>query len=164
MKHKRLIISPARCIGCKSCELACSFSHLKKPGKPGIPRIRAYTYTDDLSLVVVCLQCDDAACLKACPVEALYLNEATGAICWDSIKCVHCGMCALACPFGNITIDPENQDILKCDLCAGDPMCAKFCPTKALEYAVEPGPPPSPRDLKKLPPLPWEIQAKVEQK
>ena len=164
MNEKRMIINPARCSGCKTCELACSFSHLSRPGLPGISRIKAYTYSEDLSLVVVCLQCDEAACVKSCPSGALFLDEKTGAVAWEREKCVHCGMCAVACPFGNIGIDPANGEVLKCDLCGGDPICAKFCPTRALEFAREPGPPPSPLNLKRLPPLPWEIREKVKQK
>ena len=158
MSNKRLIITPGRCIGCKSCELACSFAHAKKPGTPAAPRIRAYTYTEDLSLVVVCLQCDDAACIKACPSKALTVNEKTGAVCYEQARCVQCGMCAIACPFGNITIEPETSAVIKCDLCDGDPVCAKFCPTKALEYATEPSPAPSKTDIRTVPPLPWVIE------
>ena len=34
----------------------------------------------------------------------------------------------------NITIDEDLDKIVKCDLCDGNPACARFCPTKALEY------------------------------
>ena len=162
--NKRLIVTPNRCIGCRSCELACSFRHAKKPGEPAISRIKTYTYSEDLSLVVVCQQCDDAACIRVCPTVALYMNAA-GVVEWDQDKCVHCQMCAMACPFGNISIDPVNLDVIKCDLCEGDPVCAKFCPSKALVFASEPVPAPSPEEARRaVPPLPWMIEQKVAQK
>ena len=165
MSNKRLIVTPGRCIGCRSCELACSFAHAKKPGEPALSRIKAYMYSDELSLVVVCLQCDDAACMKVCPSGALTRNERTGAVDWDDEKCIHCGMCQTACPFGNITIEPHTLDVLKCDLCKGDPVCAKFCPTKALEYAKEPSPELAPEEKKRaIPPLPWMIAAEISMK
>lgn len=165
MKDKRLIVTPARCIGCRTCELACSFSHAKKPGIPAISRIRTYIYSDDLSIPVLCQQCDDAACVKVCPVEALYLNEETGVVEIDMEKCIKCQMCATACPFGNISIEPVTLNVIKCDLCEGDPVCAKFCPTKALEFATEPSPAPSPDEIKRVvPPLPWMIAEKLSGK
>lgn len=165
MKSKRLIVTPGRCIGCRSCELACSFSHAKRPGEPAVSRIKTHIYSDDLSLVVVCLQCDDAACINACPVGALALNEKTGAVDYDTKRCIKCGMCEIACPFGNITIPPDTLEVIKCDLCQGDPVCAKFCPTKALEFAREPSPEPSLIDKKRaVPPLPWMIAAEVAKK
>jgi len=37
-----------------------------------------------------------------------------------------------ACQFGMIRIDPETKQAFKCDLCGGDPQCAKWCPTGAI--------------------------------
>ena len=52
----------------------------------------------------------------------------------DHEKCVRCMACVAACPFGCSLIDEPQGLVIKCDLCKGDPACAKFCPTKALEY------------------------------
>jgi Fe-S-cluster-containing hydrogenase component 2 len=41
----------------------------------------------------------------------------------------------IACPFGTIFFDPPSGVAAKCDLCAGDPACAKACPTGAIEAA-----------------------------
>jgi Fe-S-cluster-containing hydrogenase component 2 len=38
------------------------------------------------------------------------------------------------CPFGNINFDPARKKVMKCDLCDGDPQCAKFCFYKAVQY------------------------------
>ena len=162
MKSKQLFVTPSRCIGCRSCELSCSFSHAKQPGTPAISRVRTYMYAEDMSLVVLCQQCDEAACIKVCPTGALAMNLERGVVEVDMEKCIRCRMCSIACPFGNITIEPETMNILKCDLCGGDPVCAKFCPTKALEFDVKPSPTPSPEVLKRaIPPLPWEIERRL---
>ena len=158
---KRLFVHPDRCIGCKSCELACSFSHSVIPQKPVPPRIKTYTYTDEISVVVVCQQCDDAACVRTCPSGALALNNDTGVVEYRRDKCIKCGMCAVACPFGNIQIEPISREVIKCDLCEGDPVCAKYCPTSALEFAEEPGPPQYKPLYRPLLEVPWTLSAKV---
>ncbi len=52
----------------------------------------------------------------------------------DPERCVRCMGCVVACPFGKIYLDPGNDTIVKCDVCGGNPACAMFCPTKALEW------------------------------
>lgn len=138
MANKRLIVTPSRCIGCRSCELACAFVHAKTLSEPALPRVRTFTFTEDENLVVLCLQCEEAACMQVCPVGALSRNEATGAVEIDNDKCIRCLACTLACPFGNIYLDQQVNEIAKCDVCHGNPACALFCPTKALEYATAP--------------------------
>jgi Fe-S-cluster-containing hydrogenase component 2 len=34
-------------------------------------------------------------------------------------------------------IDTAARKVIKCDLCDGDPMCVKFCETKALQFLDE---------------------------
>jgi len=36
--------------------------------------------------------------------------------------------------FGAIYFHPEVPTPIKCDLCEGEPLCVKWCPTKALKY------------------------------
>ena len=106
--HKTLTITPSRCIACKTCELACSFRHAGDKGL-GISRIRAFMLGESRNQVITCFQCDDAACVKVCPVEALARNEATGAIEVNTDRCIGCGLCSIACPFGHMTHDAENR-------------------------------------------------------
>lgn len=151
---KRLFVTPDRCIGCKSCELACAFVHAPRPGATALTRIRVYTMTAERHMPVTCLQCQEAACVKVCPTGALVRNPATGAIEVATERCILCTMCTVACPFGNIHVDAAAHEgpagkhgtIVKCDLCEGDPACAKFCPTAALEWTAQPtkNPPPKP--------------------
>ena len=156
--NKRLIVTPARCNGCKSCELACAFYHSDEKNVPGVSRIKVYSYTEEVNSPVVCQQCDDAACVRVCPTQALALNETSGVVEFDKDKCIHCKMCAVACPFGNIVYDKRTDDVVKCDNCGGDPVCAKFCPTDALVFDTQPKDGPMKPIVKKLPPRPWSIK------
>ncbi len=130
----RFIVTPRLCTGCRTCELACSFTHAVN-GKPGLSRIYPIDGGfKDLYVPVTCLQCEDAACVKSCLVNAITRNEETGALELNAEKCVKCMACVAACPFGCALIDTKNNLVVKCDNCGGDPVCAHFCPTKALEY------------------------------
>jgi len=134
--QKILTITPSRCTACKTCELACSFKHAGKSG-PGISRIRAFLFSETAgeNLVVTCFQCDEAACVKVCPVEALSRRETTAAIEVNEDRCIGCGLCSIACPFGHIRHEDRTGIAVKCDLCRDDePACAVFCPTQTLEY------------------------------
>ena len=137
---KRLFVTPTLCIGCRTCELACSFAHTDRETlMPGKSRISVFAFTPEVHSPVVCLQCDTPACGNACPSGALTRNKETGAIDLLEDKCVMCHNCVAACPFGNLHLQPLSLVPVKCDLCKGDPMCAKFCPTKALQFGeVEP--------------------------
>ena len=130
----RLVVTPDLCTGCRTCEMACAFAH-SIDGKPGRSRIYPLAAGfQELYTPVVCLQCDDPACAKSCLVDALKLNEETGAIELDQEKCVKCMACTAACPFGCALHDQVHDIVVKCDLCGGDPVCAHFCPTKALRF------------------------------
>ncbi len=129
----RFKVIPSLCIGCRTCELACAFTH-SQDKKPGRSRIYPIAYAKDKYVPVVCLQCDDAACAKSCMFDALKRNEETGAIELDKEKCVKCMACVAACPFGCSLIDDVHDEVVKCDVCGGKPACVQFCPTKALVY------------------------------
>lgn len=132
---RRLLITPTRCTGCRTCEIACAFSHPGRGGRPGRSAIRAYLYkTPDVGTPVVCLQCETAACVEVCPTAALQRDEATGAVVVQADRCIKCRSCVYACPFGNMSFDEANDRVVKCDLCGGEPRCAQFCPTRTLEY------------------------------
>ena len=132
MKFRYQVI-PSLCIGCRTCELACAFTHTQNQ-KPGRSRIYPIAYKKDKFVPVVCLQCDDAACVKSCMFDALKRNEETGAIELNQDRCVKCQACVAACPFGCAIVDSVHDEVVKCDLCEGTPACVQFCPTKALVY------------------------------
>ena len=129
---KMLIFDAKKCIGCKICELICSFSNTKEFS---ITKARIRNYVDFREAFfssLTCVQCQDPLCLKACPSHALYQED--GVIKIESTKCIGCKLCMLACPFGNIHFDDERGAAIKCELCEGNPRCVEYCPTGALTY------------------------------
>ncbi len=132
--EKVLVINPEKCIGCSTCELACSF---KNEGEfnPSKSRISVLRWPKvGIAIPLTCLQCDDPACEKVCMTGAIKKDPETGIVSINDEKCIGCKLCVSACPFGNIDFNPEERHIMKCDLCGGDPECVKFCPSGALEY------------------------------
>lgn len=131
---KILVPHPDCCTGCGLCELMCSMAHTES-SDPARSRIRILKREEQgFFLQTVCRQCEDAACIAACPVSAIHRNAETRAIEIDGEACVLCEECVAACPFGGIHLDETDQKIIACDLCGGDPKCAEFCETKAIEY------------------------------
>ena len=135
-----LQIHPEKCTGCKQCELACAWVQTGS-FQPSRSVIRVHIFDEQASFApYTCFQCDEAWCMQACPVNAIDVDEQTGAkIVLDEV-CVGCKLCVIACPFGTIFFDKSSEVAAKCDLCAGDPACARACPTDAIEVAaVDPG-------------------------
>jgi carbon-monoxide dehydrogenase iron sulfur subunit len=88
--------------------------------------------------VVACRFCRNTPCIKACPRNALSLDEATETIRLDKVRCTGCGWCLEACPFGAIAFDESTKTVVMCDLCLNraQPQCIEFCPQKALSLHV----------------------------
>ena len=132
---KKFIIDPKKCVGCKICELHCSFAHY---GMFSHDICNLYIHTvEDLAEFTprVCLQCGDRSCVDACPVTALSVCGDTGAIVVDRDACILCEVCVGACQYGGIRmIKLEGEDRLAvCDLCGGkEPRCAASCTERAI--------------------------------
>lgn len=132
--EKSLSIDPDKCTGCLQCELACSFES-EGIFNPSKSRIKVFHFHDEGRAVpYTCTQCADAWCLQACPVDAITLDTSTGAKIVNDATCVGCKVCTIACPFGTINYNVDTGKVMKCDLCGGDPECAKACPTAAITY------------------------------
>jgi len=129
----RLKVDFERCSGCKICELACS---LKKQGGFGSAfsriRIKESLANQIFDIPIFCKQCEEAYCVKACPVNAIGIHPITKAVFVKSELCIGCISCILACPEGAIFFDNQNEIPIICDLCGGDPECVKYCPTGAI--------------------------------
>jgi Fe-S-cluster-containing dehydrogenase component len=80
---------------------------------------------------MVCFQCKNLPCGKACPVDAI-AKGGEGIVKVDYEACIGCGACVSACPFGVMMSLPEK--VVKCELCGGNPQCVKYCATAAIEY------------------------------
>jgi tetrathionate reductase subunit B len=64
-------------------------------------------------------------------------RDPDGLVAIDQKKCIACGLCVTACPYGARYINPIANCADKCDLCAGrrqqglQPACVEVCPTRA---------------------------------
>ena len=142
---KQLQIKPEKCIGCRTCELVCSFGHYGQ-FNPKMANVTVMEYEKAaVAIPVMCLQCEDACCEKVCPVHAIS-TDANGARVINYDKCIGCKMCMNACPLGNISFRTDLRKVFKCDLCGGEPKCAQFCPGGAITF-VDPD---DMKDRKKL--------------
>ncbi len=117
-----MVIDLQRCIGCRTCAVACKQHNAQPPGnwwnrvftKGSNFHQNAVGEDDNLSmefLPVSCQMCDNAPCEKVCPVGATYSDE-NGVVLVDYERCIGCRYCMSACPYGVRQFnweDPENS-------------------------------------------------------
>lgn len=152
-----VIGDPSKCIGCRSCEVACAAVHredntgctIGTMEAPITPRLY-YVKDKDMVMTVQCRHCEDSPCVSSCPVKAIKVEE--GGVYVDDKACIGCKTCALVCPVGAIGLQPKAEGYVvtgnvdrkvklmafKCDLCkeaGGTPNCIKACPKEALKLA-----------------------------
>ena len=72
--------------------------------------------------------------MNVCPVKAITRDEALDYVKVDYDICIGCRACVSACPFGAMSFDVVDSQVIKCDLCDGEPQCVRFCEVQALEY------------------------------
>ena len=142
----RLIHNPDVCTACGICELTCSLIHHGVYSRElALLKLHRNYYRGQWDgsgrfQVDLCLQCAWPACLYACPVGAIYIDERTKARVIDEDSCTGCRLCQEACPYNVIIYNPDTNLCSKCDLCGGDPECVKQCPASgngALQYVQE---------------------------
>ncbi len=132
--NKVLMINHEKCTGCRLCELVCSVKH-DGVSNPTRSRIKVMKWEmEGLYIPMSCQQCQDAPCLNACPVGAISRNEELARVEVDYDICIGCRTCVSVCPFGAMSFNGIDRKVIKCDLCDGDPQCARFCDIKAVEY------------------------------
>jgi anaerobic carbon-monoxide dehydrogenase iron sulfur subunit len=142
-----LVVNAQRCLGCKSCELACAVEHSKSGdlfeaiNEYPLPSSRVDVVKGtQFAVPLQCRQCEDAPCAAVCPTDALYRADQDSPVLIDQDKCIGCKWCVLACPFGVIELSDKSKSIIKCDQCFERverglmPACVTACPTSALQF------------------------------
>ena len=134
-------IDPSRCIGCRACEAACAECETHR----GVSMIHV-DFLDrgqtTATVPTVCMHCDKPTCAEVCPADAI---KRTGDGVVQSARkprCIACGNCVVACPFGVPELYIDRAIMMKCDMCydrtsvGKKPMCASVCPSQALFYGT----------------------------
>ena len=156
------VIDLEKCVGCHGCSVACKEAN----GTPvGVTRSKVVrgtegTYPNAKRTItpMLCMMCENPACVEACPTGASVLRE-DGIVIIDKTVCIGCKTCMQACPYGAryyvesaetgyfgdqlneyeqvaYTVQITNT-VDKCDFCLArnggtpDPACVKACMTEA---------------------------------
>jgi Fe-S-cluster-containing dehydrogenase component len=132
-------VDPSRCIGCHSCVQACSECDTHK-GESMIHLEFVDRGHSVQTVPTVCMHCEQPTCAEVCPADAIK-RTADGVVqSARKPRCIACGNCVLACPFGVPELYIDRQIMMKCDMCydrtsvGKRPMCATVCPSQALFF------------------------------
>ena len=171
------VVDAARCIGCGKCVVACKTEN-HVPIEAGHTRtwVERRTMTANGVLVVdspeggidgfasgaapaadavvsslfvphLCMQCEDPPCVSVCPVGATY-RATDGVTLVDETRCIGCGYCVIACPYGARYLVPAGASTPagvagvadKCTFCyhritrGQKPACVAICPVGARQF------------------------------
>lgn len=137
-----VVADPNKCIGCRTCEIACVVAHSKEnifemesSEIEFYPRLSVIK-TAEVSAPIQCRHCEDAPCANVCP-EGSIINK-DGVVYIDKSTCIGCKTCIVVCPLGAIDLVSEYdkgekvvQQGLKViesgKLCFKDKMIANKC-------------------------------------
>lgn len=154
-KIRALVVDFSKCTGCRTCEAVCSEynnkvviggKELNSTANLSKSNIRVHHFNPDIDVPSACVQCQDAPCIAACPVDphpdtghrALYRDPVLNTIINDKERCIGCRSCYTACKEQRAGVIRSNPDTGSpegiCSLCNGDPQCVKNCPYDALSY------------------------------
>lgn len=157
---KVFVIDIAKCNGCHNCQIVCKDEHVGNDWTPiakpqpdigqfwleltervrgTVPKVKV-AYRPHL-----CMHCDKAPCIEACPVEGALYKREDGLVIIDPVKCTGCRLCVDACPYERVIWFNEDLNIAqKCTGCAHllddgwtEPRCADACPTLAIKWMEE---------------------------
>jgi tetrathionate reductase subunit B len=162
MSKKVFVIDIKKCNGCHACQIVCKDEHVGNDWSPiakpqpdsgqfwmkltervrgTVPKVKV-AYRPHL-----CMHCDNAPCMDACPVEGAIYQRDDGLVIIDSVKCSGCRLCVDACPYDAIFYNDDLNLAQKCTGCAHllddekwepkVPRCVDACPTEALRFMDE---------------------------
>lgn len=95
-----MVIDLNKCVGCQYCIWACQATN-NVPEDDMRWNIGFPEKTEngtDFYMTRPCLHCEDAPCVKVCPVGATWVRE-DGIVTMDYDRCIGCRYCEVACPY-----------------------------------------------------------------
>lgn len=151
------------CVGCRSCEAACS--EVNGQGALDVPLDDREIFTkkrrssDKLYTVVnqyreatehepavyrkqQCMHCNEPCCASVCFVHA-FTKTPEGPVLYDPDLCVGCRYCVMVCPYyalGYEYDEPVTPRVVRCTMCyprikeGKNPSCADACPNGAITF------------------------------
>lgn len=139
MGRKGFIYDHARCIGCKACQMACKEKNSLAVGE-FFRRVDTFSVGERwVNYSGACNHCEHPGCMAVCPTGAMH-RDADGLVIHDDAKCIGCGRCVNACPYGAASLNSVSGYAQKCDACQSlrmkglEPACVSACPTRALRF------------------------------
>ncbi|MBC8318660.1 MAG: 4Fe-4S dicluster domain-containing protein [Desulfobulbaceae bacterium] len=156
-----MVIDLNRCVGCHACTIACKAewdvpadqgrNWVRRLGPSNTPHGLASTYYPGL-----CNHCNEPPCVEICPadtvemtftdvktnktktmeVAATWKDPFDGTVQIDKERCIGCGACADACPYGARYVNPDLGEDGKADKCTFckprvdkglEPSCVQTC-------------------------------------
>jgi formate dehydrogenase beta subunit len=157
-----MLYDTTRCIGCKTCVVACSKANDLPPdtrSSGGLWQTPSDLNSQTKNIIKLfqdeaagvasfvkkqCMHCVDPACVRGCPFAALIKDE-RGIVQWRPERCIGCRYCEVACPYRvpKFEWDRFNPRIVKCEFCRhllgktkDEPACCEVCPTGAVIYGT----------------------------
>ncbi len=159
------LIDAGRCIGCGMCVQACQRENKVPDGffRTWVERYRIgeggrvevdspngaingfpativdFRVTKGLFVPKLCNHCKNTPCTQVCPVGASYTTK-DGVVLVDDKRCIGCGYCVQACPYGSRYLHPVTHVADKCTWCYHritrglKPACVMACPVGARAF------------------------------
>ena len=141
------------CSGCKTCQEACKDKNRLAEGilwrrvveiSGGEWQTSGSAWENNIFayyISIACNHCTHPKCAGVCPTDA-YTVRPDGIVLLDTSRCIGCGYCAWACPYGAPQYDAARGIMTKCDFCYDNldaglpPSCVAACPLRVLDYAT----------------------------
>ena len=111
-----MVIDLDKCVACQGCSIACRAENntpVVSPSEAALGRSILWNevfplHSEEENSIAngqekfiprPCMHCEDAPCVKVCPVGATFKDE-EGIVRQNYSRCIGCRLCTVACPYG----------------------------------------------------------------
>lgn len=125
---RRISVDTDKCVGCRSCEVACSGFHARPKYSSFNPsRSRIRVVLDLVNDVYVPLRAAEYTSAECIGRQNFKIN---------GTQYSECSFCPVSCPSRDLFKEPDSGLPLKCDMCEDEkmPICVEVCRFGALIY------------------------------